>query len=379
MKMHFLFRLSLLTSLFFILPASLQVANAQESFQVKWSMDYTLGGTSSHANFTPANATLLGGSNSYALESVYSPGGAIGTGYITRPWPTSFTSARAMEFAFSANSFKYSITSFTFRLRRSATGPDKIKVRSSADHFTTDIDAFLISNSNQFNTYVVPVSYSFLSNNTFSFRIYAYNAPSIHGVLWFDEIIINGLVHPIILPVSLTYFKAVPAENHVDLHWETASEHNSSRFVVEKSVDLIHFEAVDEVPAAGESEGRRYYQFKDDLPAAGANYYRLRLVDKDGSFAFSQTVDALFENNHNAFIQVTPNPADPEKIIISGIAEDPQGLVLTSSAGSRIAFEYQKTANNTLVLRPLTRISPGLYFLIYQKNIGKEHVKILVR
>ncbi|WP_439557192.1 T9SS type A sorting domain-containing protein [Dyadobacter sp.] len=342
-------------------------------------MDYTQAGTSSHANFTPVNAALLGGANAYTLPTVYSPGDAIGTGYITRPWPTSFTTARSMEFAFSANSFKYSITSFTFRLRRSGTGPSQIKVRCTADHFSTDIDAFLISNTNKFNTYVVPVNYSFLSNNTFSFRIYAYNAPSIHGVLWFDEIIVNGLVHPIILPVSLTYLKATPAEDHVDLHWETASEHNSSSFVVEKSVDLIRFEEVGQVPAAGESAGHIVYCFKDNLPAAGPSYYRLRMVDRDGSFAFSQTVDVLMENSGGAFMQVMPNPADPEKIIINQTPDDPEALVLTTSAGIRIAFEYQKTANNTLVLRPLTRLSPGLYLLIYQKNIGKEHVKILVR
>ncbi|KQS32882.1 T9SS type A sorting domain-containing protein [Dyadobacter sp. Leaf189] len=379
MKTHFMFTLRYLMIMLLIWPPLSPTACAQEAFQIKWSMDYTQAGTSSHANFTPVNATLLGGANAYTLPTVYSPGGAIGTGYITRPWPTSFTTARSMEFAFSANSFKYSITSFSFRLRRSGTGPSQIKVRCSADHFTNDIDAFLISNLNQFNTYVVPVNFPFLSDNTFSFRIYAYNAPSIHGVLWFDEIIVNGLVHPIILPVSLTYFKATTAEDHVDLHWETASEHNSSIFVVEKSVDLIRFKEVGEVPAAGESEGRRVYHFKDELPAAGASYYRLRLVDKDGSFALSQTVDVMIETRSSTFMQIMPNPADPEKIIISGIPEDPQALVLTSSAGIRIAFEYQKTANNTLVLRPLTRLDPGLYFLIYQKNIGKEHVKILVR
>lgn len=188
MKTPFSFTLRYLVLSLLISPSFLRVAFAQEAFQIKWSMDYTQAGTSSNANFTPVSAALLGGANAYTLPTVYSPGDAIGTGYITRPWPTSFTIARSMEFAFSANSFKYSITSFTFRLRRSGTGPNQIKVRCSADHFTADIDAFLISNTNKFNTYVVPVNYSFLSNNTFSFRIYAYNAPSIHGVLWFDEI-----------------------------------------------------------------------------------------------------------------------------------------------------------------------------------------------
>jgi hypothetical protein len=353
-------------------------ASAQELFQIKWSMDYTQAGMSSHPNFTPVSAALLGGTNAYTLPTVYSPGGAIVTGYITRPWPTSFSAARSMEFAFTANSFKYSITSFTFRLRRSPTGPDQIKVRSSADHFSNDLDAFVISNSDKFNTYMVPVDYSFLSNNKFAFRIYAHNSAGIHGVLWFDEIIVNGLVHPIILPVELTYFTGAQTENHVDLHWETAREQNSSEFIVEKSADLIHFDEVGKVPAAGETSNRQVYYFKDEFPAAGPGYYRLRLVDKDGSFTVSKTISVLFEKTGTAF-RISPNPASPEKIIILGDIANPELLSLTTSAGVDIPFIHFKKANKTLILQPLAPLSPGLYLLSNQKIIGKEHVKILVR
>jgi hypothetical protein len=356
----------------------LLAVSAQESFQIKWSMDYTQDGASTHPNFTPVSAALLGGTNAYTLPTVYSPGGAIVTGYITRPWPISFSAARSMEFAFAANSFKYSITSFSFRLRRSPTGPDQIKVRSSAEHFSKDLDAFLISNSDKFNTYIVPVAYSFLSNNTFAFRIYAYNSAGIHGVLWFDEIIVNGLVHPIILPVELTHFTGAQIENYVDLHWETAWEKNSSEFIVEKSADLVHFDEIGSIPAAGETAGRKAYYFKDEFPITGAGYYRLRLVDKDGSFTVSKTISVLFEKTGTAF-RISPNPASPEKIIITGEVTNPEQLLLTTSAGVQIPFIHFKKANKSLILQPLTPLSPGLYLLNYQKNIGKEHVKILVR
>ncbi|MCE7061923.1 hypothetical protein [Dyadobacter sp. CY343] len=349
-----------------------------QPFQVKWTMDYTQAGVSSDANFTPTNAVLAGGTNDFTLPTVYSPGGSIGAGYIIRPWSLASSKSRYMEFTFAANSFKYNISSISFRLRRSPTGPDMIRLRSSMDGFNTDISATNITNSNVFNSYSIPVHFANLSENTFSIRIYAHNAPSIHGVLWFDEITINGIVLPIVLPLELTYFKGEVGERAVRLLWETAWEKNTAEFLVERSSDLVNFEEIGSVDAAGETSSRKDYHFADNLPLSGAGYYRLRLVDQDQSYSFSKTIDITTLETGRG-LQVEPNPASPEKIIISGKNINPKVLSLTSSEGQAIAFKCIKNGANSVILLPIHALQPGIYILTSPRNIGKEHVKILVR
>jgi hypothetical protein len=352
--------------------------NAQENFQIKWSMDYNQLGTSSHVNFSPNDASLLGGINTYSLGSVYSASGAVVVGYVIRPWPAAFSAGRCMEFSFSANSFKYNITSISFRLRRSTVGPSAFKLRTILDNFTSDVATSTLTNSDVFYSYNIPVSFNNLSNNNFSFRIYGFNAVNFtNGTLWFDEIIINGQVLAIVLPIDLTYFKAEKSEEHVTLSWETAWEKNSKEFVVERSADLKEFQAIGTLKAAGEATGRMQYEFIDDSPLAGANYYRLRMVDRDDSFAFSKTLDVI-TNAPESPILVVPNPACPEKITITGQNIDPNLLLLTNQSGTSISFHFEPIQGNLIDLYPEQPLISGLYFLTYQKNGRKEHVKILV-
>ncbi|KAA0990932.1 hypothetical protein [Dyadobacter aurulentus] len=348
-----------------------------QPFQVKWTMDYTQAGVSSDANFTPAKAVLAGGANDFTLPTVYSAGGSIVAGYIIRPWPLVSSKSRYMEFTFTANSFKYNISSISFRLRRSPSGPNKVQLRSSLDGFASDLTAITITNSDVFNSFSVPVHISNLSDNTFSIRIYAHNATKIQGVLWFDEIVINGLVLPIVLPLELTQFKAESAEKAITLFWETAWEKSTDEFLIERSSDLVNFERIGSVAAAGETSARKNYHFTDNLPISGASYYRLRLVDQDGSFSFSKTIDVHTSKTGDDLV-VQPNPASPEKIIISGKDISPDDLCLTSAAGLQISFKCVKNGPNSVILLPVRLLSPGLYVLTYPKNIGKEHVKILV-
>lgn len=352
--------------------------NAQENFQIKWSMDYNQVGTSSHVNFTPNNASLLGGVNTYSLGSIYSTGGAVVVAYVIRPWPAAFSASRCMEFSFSANSFKYNITSISFRLRRSPQGPSEIKLRTIMDNFSSNLTGSTLINSGVFYSYNIPVSFNNLSNNNFSFRIYGSNAADfVNGVLWFDEIIINGQVLAIVLPIDLTYFKAEKSEENVMLSWETAWEKNSKEFIVERSVDLKEFLAIGTLQAAGETTGRMQYEFVDDNPLTGTCYYRLRMVDRDGSFSFSKTLDVITSTLQSP-IQVLPNPASPEKITISGQNIDPNFLLLSNQSGNSISFHFEPIQGNLIHLYPEQPLISGLYFLTYQKNDRKEHVKILV-
>ncbi len=89
------------------------------------------------------------------------------------------------------------------------------------------------------------------------------------------------------LPIELLRFEALSQQQQVELRWETLSEHNSAWFEVERGEDGAVFQTIGRVAAAGYSEGRRQYTFTDEAPIPGDNFYRLQLIDADGSAAYS--------------------------------------------------------------------------------------------
>ncbi len=89
-------------------------------------------------------------------------------------------------------------------------------------------------------------------------------------------------------PIKLLSFTATKEGNQNLLQWTTANEVNSSYFTVEKSGDGVNFADFGSVIARGNSVVSTAYSFTDDQPKSGMNYYRLRLVDKDGKFVYSE-------------------------------------------------------------------------------------------
>jgi len=115
-----------------------------------------------------------------------------------------------------------------------------------------------------------------------------------------------------LLPVELISFKAQWSEDDGILTWVTASERNSDRFEVERSTDGIHFVKVGMVKSKGNSTEVLSYLFNDvdagQLNADGL-YYRLKQIDFDGEFEYSQIVYLDIDKKPiDAKVIVFPNP-----------------------------------------------------------------------
>lgn len=109
-----------------------------------------------------------------------------------------------------------------------------------------------------------------------------------------------------VLPVELTSFQAVQQNSHSFLHWETASERNTSHFSIERSINGIDFKEIGSVQGSGDGFITRQYNFKDVSPVNGINYYRLKIIDNDNSFEYSNIEVVNFETESG--IQLYPNP-----------------------------------------------------------------------
>lgn len=110
------------------------------------------------------------------------------------------------------------------------------------------------------------------------------------------------------LPVELSSFQGHHYEGHYQLLWSTLSEVNSDYFEVQKSLDGEHYSRVAVVKAAGNSSKKQNYEWRDyNYLSTDISYYRLKIVDIDGSTEYSKVI--VLSSFGNSKINVYPNPA----------------------------------------------------------------------
>lgn len=117
---------------------------------------------------------------------------------------------------------------------------------------------------------------------------HTYHGPGADGAYYFiDDVVVQPLTT---LPVELISFNGMNVPEGNLLEWQTASEFNTDHFVVERSDDGTVFAAIGEVSAAGFSASSSSYSFVDEWPFPAAGYYRLRIVDRDGTEEYSHVI-----------------------------------------------------------------------------------------
>ncbi len=110
------------------------------------------------------------------------------------------------------------------------------------------------------------------------------------------------------LPVKLISFSGRLNGTKTDLNWVTANELNTKQFEVERSADGQNFTKIATVAARGNSNTPTSYDMVDPSPIQGVNYYRLKMIDLDGKFEYSQIVIIRIDNSVQLITKVAPNP-----------------------------------------------------------------------
>jgi hypothetical protein len=161
------------------------------------------------------------------------------------------------------------------------------------------------------------------------------------------------------LPVKLLTFLGVKKLNSVDLNWKTAVEINAKEFQVER-LDLNNkFIQIGKVNASGNSNKVLAYSFndKDILLTQKVNYYRLKMVDFDGNFKYSNTIKVA-ENSSKTFV-LYPNPTVGKLNIIS----ENINLATASYKITNIIGETVKVGNSSIEEIDVKELSSGIYMV----------------
>ncbi|MBX2901230.1 MAG: hypothetical protein KF775_16375 [Cyclobacteriaceae bacterium] len=163
------------------------------------------------------------------------------------------------------------------------------------------------------------------------------------------------------LPVELTQFTAQPEGETVKLNWLTASELNNDFFTVQRSADGVEFSSLGMVAGQGTRTTPTAYQFVDETPQAGLNYYRLKQTDFDGTSSYSNIVAV----NMALEWSVYPNPVGYGKEVTINQKGD---YVLVNNLGVIVMRVTQTNKLN------VTGLAPGVYTLHNSRGSVKRLV-----
>ena len=164
------------------------------------------------------------------------------------------------------------------------------------------------------------------------------------------------------LPIELASLEAYYTGDHnAKIKWTTASELNTKKFIVEKSIDLIHFESIGEIAAAGNSNTLKNYSFIDFNCINEMSYYRIKAIDFDGSVSISQVV--AVNANHKNNIQVTPNPATQFiNINFESTAQNKIGDVIIKDALGKVVYSKKMDFKSNRQIN-IEFLENGIYFI----------------
>jgi PKD repeat protein len=211
---------------------------------------------------------------------------------------------------------------------------------------------------------------SFLAGNSnVAFRfIFKSDGSVVAAGLALDNFEINGSVNSP-LPVTLLNFAGKVEEKYNLLSWTTESEINNAGFYVERSEDGISFSEIGFENGYGNSSEIHDYSFRDhERKGSKINYYRLRQVDYDGAFSYSEII--ALNSKHIGVLSIGPNPCrDNLSILFDKGFSDDVAITFYSIEGKVVSRQLIDSGSEKIVLNT-SAFPAGIYLLKIENASG---------
>ncbi|MBU2020157.1 MAG: T9SS type A sorting domain-containing protein [Bacteroidetes bacterium] len=182
------------------------------------------------------------------------------------------------------------------------------------------------------------------------------------------------------LPIELLSFTGEKAGNGNLIQWQTASEINSSHFILEKSMSGENFNEIFRTKAAGFSQSLLKYDFYDTDLQFGTTYYRLIEIDLDGTKFTSEIIS--ISDTESADLLVFPNPVEHfGEISVSSKNNESISVSIINLSGKTVQIENLENQHNLdfLKIKLSENIVPGAYFIKVQGKSISFSEKLIVR
>jgi hypothetical protein len=175
------------------------------------------------------------------------------------------------------------------------------------------------------------------------------------------------------LPVKLVSFNAGIEDKNVTIWWSTSNEINLKEFIVEKSNDALNFKVIGTVTASSSTSSNNY-SFIDKNPTIEKVYYRLKMIDKDGSFKYSSIITV----NNKLFnaISIYPNPAINEIVVTHPKIKEETKAIIYNSFGKEVVIQNVQK-NSTASIFNVKQLTSGNYILVLYNKDERTSIKFI--
>ncbi|NNL22101.1 MAG: T9SS type A sorting domain-containing protein [Ignavibacteriaceae bacterium] len=184
------------------------------------------------------------------------------------------------------------------------------------------------------------------------------------------------------IPVELISFSGYAEFNKVILNWTTATELNNSGFEIERKYDSENWLKIGFVPGYGTTTEKQYYHFNDQPDRRGKYFYRLKQIDYDGTFKYSDEIFIEYSPKFTFNLEQNyPNPFNPSTTIKCQIPESNfVTLKVFDVLGNEIftLLDEEKIAGSYEVEFVVSNYPSGMYFYILNSGNFRETKKMIL-
>ncbi len=174
-----------------------------------------------------------------------------------------------------------------------------------------------------------------------------------------------------LLPVELLYFNVTTSNSFSNLRWSTLSETNNSHFEIEHKTSNSIFRKIGEVAGNGTTLDWNDYSFTHS-PSPGINYYRLKQVDFDGTYSYSEVIS--MDNSSKSKLSLYPTVVT-ERLTITNLENDGIQQVNFFDISGKKVKEFNLEPGQFNYDFDVSSLPSGHYFL----NLKNDHETTTLR
>ncbi|MEO7264444.1 MAG: T9SS type A sorting domain-containing protein [Ferruginibacter sp.] len=182
---------------------------------------------------------------------------------------------------------------------------------------------------------------------------------------------ITSAAAAVALPLQLISFNASLQQEIVKLNWRTTNEINVNHYQVQRSADTRLFTSIGNVNSMN-STVQYDYSFDDLSPLSGKSWYRLKMIDNNGTFTYSNLISV--NNNRLGLLKVNPNPVITA-IIVTHPKSTSTAFLKVVSADGKTVLNQQVKINTSETKINVAALAKGIYQLEYTSGLSGMQVQ----